>query len=308
MSLLRWTEALRTPRSDAVPIAVLLFSCTVWGLMWWPLKRFGAAGLEGAPLTLLAYGGVGLLALPWLWRDRAAWRPQAGLLLGLMVVGGFANSAFVQALMLGDVVRVMLLFYLSPVWAVLGGRLFLGEAVGPRRALAVALALAGAFLVVGGTAALAQPLSLADALALLAGVAFAGNNLFARAAQRVPMASKAIAVFLGCGLASGAVCLLADAAPVWPATPALIAGVLGFGLGWVVIATVTWQYGVTHLEAGRSGVILIAELGVAVFSAVLLGEAALSLREAAGGLLIAAAALTEALSPVDSARPVAEPT
>ena len=291
------------PRRAAVPIGVLLFSCTLWGLMWWPLKQFSAAGLAGAPLTLLSYGLVGLLGLPWLWRERLAWRPEAGLLLGLLLVGGFANTAFVQALISGDVVRVMLLFYLSPVWAVLGGRLFLGEHIGVRRALAVVLALGGAFMVVGGLAAFNTRLSLSDWLALAAGLAFAGNNLIARAAQAVPMPSKSIAVFLGCGLFSGLACVLMPGPVALPTSAALWAGVLAFGLVWVMLATLSWQYGVTHLEAGRSGVILIAELGVSVLSAVLLGAAALSLREGLGGALIALAALIEATSPPTSAPP-----
>ena len=282
------------PRRAAVPIGVLLFSCTLWGLMWWPLKQFSAAGLAGAPLTLLSYGLVGLLGLPLLWRERSAWRPEAGLLLALLLVGGFANTAFVQALISGDVVRVMLLFYLSPVWAVLGGRLFLGEQIGARRALAVVMALGGAFMVVGGTAAFHTPLSLSDMLALAAGLAFAGNNLIARAAQAVPMASKSIAVFLGCGLFSGLACGLMPGPLTLPGSALLWAGVLAFGLVWVLLATLSWQYGVTHLEAGRSGVILIAELGVAVASAVLLGEAVLSLREGLGAALIALAAVIEA--------------
>ncbi|MEY8879372.1 MAG: DMT family transporter [Leptothrix sp. (in: b-proteobacteria)] len=284
-------------RQDTLAIGVLLFSCTLWGLMWWPLKQFAAGGLQGPLLTALSYGAAALAGLPLLWRERSAWRAQATHLIGLAVVGGFANSAFVQALVLGDVVRVMLLFYLSPVWAVLGGRLFLNERVSARRAGAVALALAGAFMVVGGTAAFDAPLSAVDWLSLVAGMAFAGNNLIARAAQAIPMPSKAIAVFIGCAGCAAAVCAFGATPQPGPASAGLWIGVLGFGLVWVLVATVTWQYGVTHLEAGRSGVILIAELLVAVASAVLIGGAVMSPGELIGGALIAAAALLEATAP-----------
>ena len=169
----------------SLPVAVLLFSSAMWGLSWWPLKAFAEAGLSGPLLALLTYGAVGLAGLPWLWRERAAWRPQARLLLAIALVGGWGNAAFVSALVLGDVVRVMLLFYLAPVWSVLGGRLFLGEAVSRRRATAVVMALVGAFLVVGGVDAFASPLSAADLLALSAGMGFAGNNIVSRAAQSV---------------------------------------------------------------------------------------------------------------------------
>ena len=278
------------------PLAVLLFSASLWGLSWWPLKGFAAMGLSGPVLVLLTYGVVGVVGLPWLLRQRSQWRGQAGLLLLIGLVGGWANVAFVNALVLGDVVRVMLLFYLSPVWSVLGGRIFLGEAVSRRRAAAVVLALAGAFLVVGGFDALDAPPSLADLLALSAGLGFAANNVASRAGQSIPMLSKTVGVFAGCGpIALLLLALPGAAAVAWPA-PSLGLGLAlaGYAFVWTVLATATWQYGVTHMESGRAGVILLAELLVAVVSATLIGGETLTLREGLGGALIALAALIEA--------------
>ena len=297
-------------RRERLAMGVLLGSATLWGLSWWPLKAFGQVGLSGPLLVLLSYGSVGLLGLPLLWAQRTAWRGQQAAVLGLALVGGWANSAFVMALVLGDVVRVMLLFYRSPLWSVLGGRLLLGERLTPRRSLAVACALLGAFGVLagGGGAGLSAPLGLADALALSAGLAFAGNNLIARAAQAVPLRSKTLAVFLGCAVVS-ALWLLVSPQPVaWPAVqPGWVLGVLAYGFGWVVLATVSWQFGVTHVPAGRAGVILVAELLVALLSSALWGGSALGLAEAAGAVLIVAGAVIEALSPPDEAPLAASP-
>ncbi len=282
-----------------LPTLVLLASAVLWGLLWWPLKGFAGVGLSGPMLSLLSYGAVGLLGIGLLWRERPAWKPQTALLLLLMLVGGWANTAFVQALVMGDVVRVMLLFYLAPVWSVLGGRLFLGEAISRRRALAVVLALVGLWFVIGGSAAWAKPLGTADWLALSAGLAFAGNNLISRAAQAIPMTSKTVAVFFGCGLLSGGSVLMAGAE--MPPINALIALALaGYAFIWLLLATVTWQYGVTHLESGRAGLILTVELLVAVVSAVWLGEESLRPIEWAGGALIAVAALIEATDSSES--------
>jgi drug/metabolite transporter (DMT)-like permease len=281
------------------PVTVLLFSASLWGLSWLPLKGFAGVGVHGPVLVLLTYGVVGLFGLPWLIRQRAQWRGETRLLLAVAFFGGWANTAFVNALVIGDVVRVMLLFYLSPVWAVLGGRLFLGEAVSRRRGLALVLALTGAFLVVGGFDAFNAALSAADLLALSAGLAFAGNNLVARAAQTIPTPSKTIAVFAGCGVASCLMLLVLQATgaehPSWPTpTLPLAAALVAYAFCWTVLATATWQYGVTHMEAGRSGVIMIAELLVGLVSAMLIGGEVLSLHEWIGGALITAAALLEA--------------
>lgn len=291
--------------SDRLTTAVLLFSASLWGLSWWPLKSFVALGLSAPMVSLLSYGLVGVVALGFLWRDRAAWWPHRGWLLALAAVGGWANTAFVNALMLGDVVRVMFLFYLSPVWSVLGGKLFLKEHIPPTRWAAVVAAIVGLWLVLGAPGIGADgghwSLSGVDLLALSAGLGFAGNNLLARAAQKLPMRSKTWSVFVGCGFLSALLtAALGHSLP--PLSGGAWLGLLAYGFGWLLLATATWQYGVTHLESSRAGVILLAELVVAVLSALWWGGETLTPLAWAGGALIATAALVEAL---DTAPPPA---
>ena len=284
---------------------VLLFSSSLWGLTWWPLKQFSAQGLSGPLLAMLTYGFAGLLGIAVLVAQRKALRTHLLMWLLIALIGGWGNTAFVSAMVLGDVVRVMLLFYLAPVWSVLGGRLILGERVSPRRATAVGLSLAGAFLVVGGMAAFYTPPGAADVLAITAGLAFSGNNILARKAQGIPTAAKSVAVLLGCGFTSwvmlavlggtsGAAGAGGDVHSVSPFTPALLLALAAFSLLWMGLVTYTWQWSVTRLEAGRSGVIAIAELVVAVISATLLSGQMPSSTECIGGALIALAAVLEA--------------
>ena len=292
------------PPSDRVAAGVLLFSAALWGLSWMPLKWFAAQGLSGPVTSLVSYGAVSLCALFVIWRERTVWRAHWVALLALAMVGGWANTSFVNALMVGDVVRVMFLFYLSPVWSVLGGWLFLKERIPPTRWAAVVAAIVGLWLVLGGPAGLDLSLSLSDVLALVAGLTYAGNNLIARAAQAVPLRSKTIAVFVGCG----AISLLITTA-MGQQVPAIPGGVwlalLAYGFIWLLLATATWQFGVTHLESSRAGVILLAELVVAVLTALWFGGESLTPMGWAGGTLIAVAALVEAL---DSGRaPSPEP-
>lgn len=285
--------------TDRYATSVLLLSATLWGLTWMPLKAFVAQGLPGPLVSLLTYGSVGLLAVYLLWRDRAAWRAQWGLVLALTLVGGWANTSFVNAVMLGDVARVMFLFYLSPVWSVLGGWLFLKERIPPARWAAVAGAVIGLWLVLGGPglgSGQALSFSWVDALSLSAGLAFAANNVIARAAHRVPLRTKTFSVFIGCGLLSAIATGLTG--HELPAIGALLwLALLAYGFGWMLLATVTWQYGVSHLESSRAGVILLAELLVSVGTAIAFGGESLTPMGWAGGALITLAALAEALFP-----------
>jgi drug/metabolite transporter (DMT)-like permease len=281
--------------SNRVATSVLLFSATLWGLSWMPLKWFIEQRLTGPIVSLLSYGLVGLFSCVFIWRQRAAWRAQWGLLLALALVGGWANTSFVNAIMLGDVVRVMFLFYLSPVWSVLGGWLFLKERIPPLRWAAVVVALVGLWLFLGGPGGIDMSFSFVDFLALSAGFCFAANNVIARAAQQVPMVSKTFAVFVGCGVIS----LIATTSLGHRVPENMGAGlwlaVLAYGFVWLLLATATWQFGVTHIESSKAGVILLIELVVAVLTALWFGDETMTGMEWAGGALIAMAALGEAI-------------
>lgn len=281
-----------------LPVWVLLFSASMWGLSSLPLKAFAAYGLSGPLLAGVAFGLAGLVSLPLLLREHRQWRRSLGLLVLLALVGGWGNTAYVSALVMGDVVRVMLLFYLLPAWSVLGGWLFLDEQVSRRRGGAVALALGGAFLVVGGLAAFDTPFSVADAMAVSAGMGFAGNNIIARHAQGIPTASKTVVLFLGCALSALPLALWMDgsvAADVLTSlTPAVLAWLVAYAVGWLGLVTATWQWSVTRMEAGRAGVISIAELVVALLAATLVGGERMTLLECMGGVMIAVAAVLEA--------------
>jgi drug/metabolite transporter (DMT)-like permease len=234
-----------------VPVWVLLFSASMWGLSSLPLKAFAEYGLSGPLLACVAFGFAGVLGLPLLLREYRQWRHSLPMLVLLALVGGWGNTAYVTALVQGDVVRVMLLFYLLPAWSVLGGRVFLGERISLRRGSAVALALTGAFLVVGGFAAFDAPLALADLMAVTAGLAFAGNNIIARHAQGIPTASKTVVVFLGCAVLALPLTLMVsgrDAAGLLLGlTPAVLGWLVAYSIGWLALVTATWQWSVSRM-------------------------------------------------------------
>lgn len=301
------TAAVRAGASDRVPSLVLLFSASLWGLSWWPMQQLGALGVPGPALTLMSYGGVGLLGLPLLWRERAQWRQRPDQMLLIAALGGWAAASFVVAMTQGDVVREMLLFYLAPAWSVLGGRFLLKERLGRRRIAAVTLAMAGAWLVIRGGGAATDPgapegITTADLMALSSSITFAGNNLVTRAATRIPVASKAIVLMIGCAVIS-ALLMAAIAMPLPALSGTAALGVAAFALVWIVGGSSTTAYGMTHLEAGRSAIILLAELVAAVASASLIKGRVPTAPELIGGCLILGAA---ALDILESTQPPRE--
>jgi len=276
----------------SLPVVVLLLSSIGWGLTWLPLRYFERVGLDGPLMIFIAFSSAVLFLLPrFMWQIKS-WKKDLHLLLMIAVFGGIANLSFQSALYYGDVVRVMILFYLLPIWSVLGGRIFLGETIDALRMVTLASAIGGGFLILGGVGIFTRPPDLIDMLAILSGFSFAMNNLVFRAAQSIPVISKVTAMFFGVTVFIG-IFLIVDANPVDLPAPQTTALAVLYGVVWLSLITFGTQWGVTHLDAGRASIIIVMELVVAVISAVIILGQVLSGSEMMGAALVIVAALLE---------------
>lgn len=289
--------ARRLPQNTTAALA-LMANAFIWGVSWWPLRQFEARGLHPLWATAAIYTlalGVITLWRPGVWRQLA----QAPALWVLVLASGTTNAAFNWGVTIGDVVRVVLLFYLMPLWSVMLARLLLGERFSAVAAARVAMAMAGAAVVLwpesGGWP---WPSSLADWLGLLGGFSFALNTVMLRRQAHRPPAARAAAMFLGGTLVAGGLALGLTLQGAVPAPPALA---MGWGLGVVALGGAfllsNWalQYGAARLRAHATAVIMLTEVVFASASAVALGAGVLNQRLVLGGALILGAALLSAL-------------
>lgn len=291
--------------NPSLPVIVLFLSSIGWGLTWLPIKYLNAQGMEGPLLVLIAFSAALLCLLPLFIRQRQQWLSKLNFMLLIALFGGFANLAFQVAIFYGDVIRVMILFYLLPVWSVVGGVLFLKETVDTKRVVTVIAALLGAFLILGGITLFQQPPSWIDLLAIGSGFAFAMNNLMFRATQTVPVASKVTAMFGGCVVLVGGFLLFStDAATSYSISSLWLT--LLYGIGWLTLITFGTQWGVTRIDAGRASIIIVMELVVAVISAAIILQQSMSLIEILGGVLVVSAAIIEGGRDATSSNPLAQ--
>jgi drug/metabolite transporter (DMT)-like permease len=276
-------------------VASLLGASLLWGCAWIPLKALGDAGLDGLTLTLGAFAPLALITTLYSLRMQTFPRGRGGALILIALLGGGANLAFTVAMLYGEVVRVMVLFYLLPLWGVLGGRFILGERIDGLRWLGVVFALVGAWLVLGGVNVLESMPSWYEWLGLLAGFLYAMNNLVFRAVQELPLSSKLSAMFFGCA-SLALLAMLVTGINLPQGLPTIAwGGLLLYSVAWLLLANLGAQWGVVHLEAGRASVILIVELVAAVISATLIGKEQMAPLEWGGAVLILTATLIEAL-------------
>lgn len=285
-----------------LPILSLLFTATLWGISWYPLRLLEEQGLAGLWSALISYAAVlcVFLRVPLRERDALTRNLLPYVLMGLSA--GWCNVAFIMAVLDGNVVRVLLLFYLSPFWAVCLGWLVLGERLDLRSLLVFVVAVVGAIIMLWDESlGLPWPRDSADWLAVSSGFAFALSNVFVRGLQNVSVLLKASGSWIGVVVVAGVWIVFSQAA-----FPAVGAGVLfaavALGLCGFLVMTLAVLYGVTNMPLHRSAVILLFELVVGAVSALLLTDEVVLPKEWLGGaMIVAAAALAAHLHARDDA-------
>ena len=291
---------LSTSKRDALLAAgALVIDAFIWGVSWWPLRELQALGLHPLWATALVYFVVfaGLLLF---YRGSLSGFIAHRQLWLLALAAGMTNVGFNWAVTVGDVVRVVLLFYLMPAWSVLVAWALLGEKPTPASLLRLVIAMVGVLIVLKAPdAAWPVPQGLPDWLAIMGGFSFALTNVMLSKLSHTPTGSRMLAMFSGGAVMAAAAALVGMAQHIVPA-PQLggMAPLLVIGLSLAfLISNAALQYGAARLAATTTALVMLTEILFASSSAALLGAAAFTPRIWLGGGLIILAALMAALSP-----------
>ena len=268
-----------------------LVAATLWGLYWIPLRYLENSGISGLWASVLIYSVSFFFIFPRFFKLRADFYASKTLYILLAIFAGWTNLAFVLALLEGEVVRVMILFYLSPVWATLLAFFILNEKLKKRNIMALVLAVVGVFLISWHPGIeFTKSFDRADFYAVTSGVAFAISNILVRKigglSHSVKMCSAwfGVMVLAGCGIL-----LTQDSFPVVTLNNLLLIFVLGFPL--MIIMTWTAQYAVSNLPIYLSSVLFLFEIIVGAISAVMLANEFITIIQFIGIIIILSAGL-----------------
>jgi drug/metabolite transporter (DMT)-like permease len=276
-----------------LPVFCLLFGATLWGIIWYPYRLVENAGLRGEIATMCAY----LVAVT----AATVFRPKAWLGLKkapviLTIMGlayGACNLFYVLAILEGNVMRVLLLFYLAPLWTVPLARFILKERLTPISFVVLFLAFAGAVIMLWDSSAGIPTLNTpAEWLGLASGICFALGNVTVRRADHCEVMTKSLMALSGVVVASLVALLIKrdigfhDMEILYSVFP--IVFMIGASL---LLMNLVHQYGLSHIPATRAIVILLFEIVVAAITAYWLAGEKMQLNEWIGGTVIVAAGL-----------------
>ena len=280
----------------------------LWGLFWIPLRALDEAGVTGAWATLAYFLGPAILWLPLV---SGRWRRLVAGGRGLALTCASAAVSMVcyaNALIFTEVVRAVLLYYLTPVWSTLLARVFLGELITPVRFVSIALGFAGLFVILGIDEGLPLPRNLGDWLALGAGVGWAITAVRLRADKLNEAEEITFLYFVLGSVAAFAACALPDGRTGPVPDLDTVVGVLPWLVPVLVVLIVPSSFlvmwGARLLNPGLVGVLFMSEISVGAGSAAILAGEPFGAREITGVVLISAAGLLDALWHAKNGPPV----
>jgi drug/metabolite transporter (DMT)-like permease len=274
----------------------LLAGGVLWGLYWIPLKEVEAAGLTGAAPSAFVFAAAFAMILPlivWRWRSLLA---RKGDLIIAGLLAGASIGLFTASLTQTEIVRAILLFYLTPVWSTALGMAVLGHTPTVARFATLGLGLVGLCVVLGVENGLPAPRNTGDVMALIAGISWSLASLKLYRMPKVPVPDLIVSFVTGCACVTGVLFALSEAS--------IARGTLGAAAPWIIftalyiiptLAMTLWP--ATLLTPARAGLLLMTEVVAGVISAALLSGEPFGFQEALGASLITAALLSEVIRP-----------
>lgn len=288
-------------RGTLFPSLVIAVSASVWGLYWVPLQLISEAGV-GPAMAVAVFNLPALAATALLFafrfRQSSSRLPMAAA-AGLLAGAGLGSYAL--GLLLIGVVKSTMLFYLMPVWATLLAMAVLSERPGLGRWAALTISLIGLALILGvADTEIDFQFGVGEACGLASGLFWAGASVLMRREENAPLLGMMLFQYIGVVAFAlfGALLLTGE-------TIGQVAGLSSFVIaasliGVVSILTIFWAVG--KISPGRSGLLMMTEVVVAVISAaIFLPEETLTTLQWTGAALIIAAGVVEVLSTAETA-------
>lgn len=275
----------------------LLIAAGMWGLFWIPQRALEAGGLTGGWATISQMVIPFAMLLPIsLWR---LYKGQSfGLeypLIGLLFGGGIA--CYANSFLLTDVVRALILFYITPVWTTIFEIVFLRQIPRFYRYITLVLALSGVWIVFGQEGVIPLPQNSGDWIALLGGILIAASAVRMEIKKPEGIYPILFSFFFYGGLFTLIQSyFLSDYLGDAPSIESWVAM-----MPWLILIAILFHIPTnvvilgapSRIGAGIFSIIILFEIVVGTFSAAVLTDELIGWREILGSSLIIFAGLTE---------------
>ena len=214
------------------------------------------------------------------------------------MLSGGALLLYTMSIVFTDVVRAILLFYLTPIWGTILARIYLGDAITPQRIFAMIVAIIGALTIFGLGVQFPVPQNVGDWMGVSAGMLWAIASLRINIFKDFSAVEMTLGFFFWSLIFSTIVALIfapfaiPSVVKTLPAIPLLLI----FMVLLILPGTYASLWGPKFLSPGVVGLLFMTEIVVGSVSVALLSGETVGLRELIGISLIIVAGVVEPIS------------
>lgn len=256
------------------------------------MRTIEAKGLSGQWPAASVFIFALIVAIPLLIKRRSTLLARKSDFTQVAFLAGAAIGFYTISLAYTDVIRATLLFYVTPIWSMILGRLILNERLTRSRILAFVLGISGLVAILGNGGA---GTGFGDAIATASGIFWSLATLKIYRMPRTHPADLTASLITGCACITIVLTLFSSTSPPTEDIVAALPWSVGTAIYlFPMMALTIWP--ATILTPARVGLLLLSEVLVGVSSAALFAGEPFGAREALGSILIVAALLTEVLS------------
>jgi drug/metabolite transporter (DMT)-like permease len=295
-----------------LPSIAILGSTLLWGTFWIPVRELNEVGLGSVWATTGSFVIPLMVLLPFaLLRLKRIMSSGLPVIIGSILVAA-AIAIYAEAFLRGYVAKVMLLWYLTPIWSSLLGWLLISELITRSRIVAIVLGLAGLVVITGAESGLPLPREAGEWMALISGVLWAWGMVYLKQTASTPIMDRVFLQFVFMGI----IFWLASLVPGGTEMTSIRYESLLAGLPWLFAFALIWTlplvwltvYGASALYPGKVAVLLLLDIVIGITSATILTDEPFGVREMCAAVLIIGASLVELFDGVQNIDPVVSQT
>jgi len=296
---------METGRIETLAKFACLYGGLGWGLFWIPLRYMDNIGVSGAWATVAFYvipAPIVLVMIVW----RREQFIKGGMRLHILGIStSFAVVLYSNSMLFTEVVRAMVLYYMTPIWSFLLAWIWLKEAITIARSISILMGISGMLVMFGVDVGIPLPRNLGDWLALAGGLLWAVAAVLMRRDPEHSAIDMCNVFFFWATIFAIAMAFLP-----FPGPQPEISNVVS-NLYWLfpvlvllVIPTIlAVMWGSPLLNPGVVGLLFLSEIAVGTITAALWAGEPFGARELTGVLLVSLAGLTEVvINPILASR------
>ena len=281
------------------PNLTVIFSCLFWGTYWIPLRSIDSVNRGSVWPLFLSFLFLALILLkPLIKSIKNIFINKNYFFLAGCFFAALGISLYSESLLRGEIAKVVVLFYLCPIWGTIFARFILNHSFTIKRIFSIILGIIGLEIIVGFEKGIIVPSTTVEWIALLAGLMWAMSmTLFNLANSTSGVEKTSLTAFLIpfvylflCFIPGGR--NLAIPYNLLSIHPIYIWMIL-FAIIWLLPSILLTYFSVEVLDPGRINILLAFEVAVGFLSSALLTSEIIGFREYIGAIFVVSACFVD---------------